>query len=49
MRLVKEQTNPPTIPVSELVPDKVFFHGEEMEHPPDRDGLVNYRIYSIDD
>ena len=34
----KEQTDPPTVPVSELFPNKIFPHGEEVEYPPDKDG-----------
>lgn len=31
---VKQQTDPPTIPVSELFPDGNFPIGEIMDHPP---------------
>merc|ERR1712130_181357 len=40
---VKEQTSPPTIPISEIYPDKFFPVGEIMEHPLD---CNTYRITS---
>lgn len=35
---VPKQTNPPTIPVSQLYPDKNFPVGQILEYPPDADG-----------
>ena len=34
----KQQTNPPSIPVSQLFSNDSFPHGEEVEYPPDKDG-----------
>nr|CAB3263762.1 methionine aminopeptidase 2-like [Phallusia mammillata] len=35
---IKQQTDPPTIPVSEFFPNKIFPHGQECEYPADKDG-----------
>jgi len=34
----KVQTDPPTIPISQLYHNKPYPHGEEVEYPPDKDG-----------
>jgi len=35
---IKQQTDPPTVPISELFRDKKYPHGQECEYPPDKDG-----------
>ena len=34
----KVQTDPPTIPISQLFNNKSYPHGQEVEYPPDKDG-----------
>jgi hypothetical protein len=35
---IREQTNPPSIPISELFPDGNYPEGEILEHPKAIDG-----------
>ena len=37
-KIPKQQTNPPTIPISQLFSNDAFPHGEEVEYPADKDG-----------